>query len=332
MADEHDAREQPAPAPADRDAPGQAPPSPADRRAARSRRRAARRAQAGRLISAVGRLDDAAVEDAVLRLSRSRRLFAPLAFAVGAFAMLFEGLKLLLTNWRLTLVQLLPAMWIWAAMLDLKAHLLRGRSFQVLHGPVLIPIVLAIAAITAASFFLNAVFAFAVAEPGPPVIRPAFTRARAHRAAVLGSGTVVGVCLGLSTVVLARWELWWFAVSLSIVIAVMMICYVAVPARLIGVKTRHSRRDKLAATIVGGTIGAIVCTPPYLLGRAGLLMLGSRALLIPGIIVLTIGLTLEAAATSTVKAVKMSAKLISGPQPASSDQPPPRDTSSADGG
>jgi hypothetical protein len=36
--------------------------------------------------------------------------------------------KLLFTNWRLTLVQILPAMWIWAAMLDLKAHALHGKE------------------------------------------------------------------------------------------------------------------------------------------------------------------------------------------------------------
>ena len=65
-------------------------------------------------------------KEAVLRLSRSRRVFAPLAFAIGAFALLFGGLRLLVSNWRLTLVQLLPAMGIWLAMADLKAHALRG--------------------------------------------------------------------------------------------------------------------------------------------------------------------------------------------------------------
>ena len=69
----------------------------------------------------------------------------------------------------------------------------------------------------------------------------------------------------------------------SIVIAVMMVCYVAIPSRLIGMKATQSKRDKLAATAVGGVIGAVVCTPPYALGRVGLLMLGSRALLIPGL-------------------------------------------------
>jgi hypothetical protein len=48
--------------------------------------------------------DEALVEDAVLRLSRSRRWLAPLALAIGAFEMLFEGLKLVLLNWRLALI------------------------------------------------------------------------------------------------------------------------------------------------------------------------------------------------------------------------------------
>jgi hypothetical protein len=49
--------------------------------------------------------------------------------------MLFDGLRLLVSNWRLTLVHVLPAMWIWAAMLDLKLHLLHGTSFRVIRGP-----------------------------------------------------------------------------------------------------------------------------------------------------------------------------------------------------
>ena len=112
--------------------------------------------------------------------------------------------------------------------------------------------------------------------------------------------------------VFTRWGLWWFALSLSIIIAVMMICYVAVPARLIGMKTTYSKRDKLTASVVGGAIGAVVCTPPYVLGRIGLIMLGSHALFVPGVILMVIGLTLQAGATGAVKPIKMSAKLVSG--------------------
>jgi hypothetical protein len=283
-------------------------------------------ARVRQFIDAVRDSDRAVVEEAVVRLSRSRRWLAPLALAVGALTMLFDGVKLLFTNWRLSLVQILPAMWIWAAMLDLKAHVLRGKSFHVLTGPVVIPIVLAVAVITAASFFLNAVFAFAIANEGPPAIRPAFAQARSHLAVVLGWGAAVGICLGLATVVFVRWGLFWFGLSLSIVVAVMMVCYVAVPARLVGVKTTSSKRDKLTATAVGGAIGAVVCTPPYVLGRVGLLMLGSHTLFIAGCVVLAIGVTLQAGATGAVKAVKMSAKLVSGNRRVAGDDSPPEQT------
>jgi len=266
----------------------------------------------GELIRTIRDGDDAMVEAAVVQLSHARRILAPLALAVGALAMLFDGLRLLLSNWRLTLVQVLPAMWIWAAMLDLKLHVLHGVSFDAVRGPVLIPIALGVVAVTAASFFLNAVFAFSIARPGPPKIRPAFAKARSHAGVVLCWGAAVGLLLAFSTVVVVRWGLWWFALSLSIVLGVMMVSYVAVPARLIGIRTTRSRRDKFTAAAVGGALGAVVCTPPYLLGRVGILMLGSHALLIPGIILLCVAVTLQAGAEGAVKAIKVSAKLVTG--------------------
>jgi len=282
------------------------------------------RAQVEQFIKAVRESDRDTVDDMVLRLSRSRPWLAPLALAVGAFAMLFDGVKLLFTNWRLTLIQVLPAMWIWFAMYDLKQKVLRGGTFHhVLIGPaVVIPAVLGVAAITAAGFYLNAVFAFAIIQPGRPRIRPAFTQARSHLAIVLGSGMVVGILLGLSTVVVPRWGKFWFALSLSIVIGIMMVCYVAVPSRLIGMKSTRSRRDKLTASAVGGAIGAVVCTPPYALGRVGLLLLGSKTFFFLGVILFAVGLTLQAGATGAVKTIKMSAKLVGGRTMADTQGPP----------
>ena len=181
------------------------------------------------LVHVIRYSDDAEVEQAVLRLSQTRRWLAPLALIVGAFLMLFQGMKLLLTNWRLTLVQILPAMWLWLAMLDLKAHVLHGRQFHVLRGPVLIPAVLAVTALTAVGFYLNGVFAFAIARPGRPEIRPAFGLARQHLRIILSWGIGVGLALSWSTLIVTRWSPWRFAVAQSVVVGIMMLCYVAVP-------------------------------------------------------------------------------------------------------
>jgi hypothetical protein len=275
-------------------------------------RRASIYSQLQRMVVAIRNGDDALVESVILALSRRSRLLAPLTLVVGAFAMLFQGVKLLFTNWRLTLIQVLPAMLIWFAMLDLKLHLLRGRSLRVIEGPILVPIVLGIAAITAAAYFLNAVFAFSVADPHHLEIRPAFAQARRNRRTVLGWGFVIGLALGFATMVTARWGRFWFALILSIVVAVMMITYVAVPSRIIGLKSDRSRRDKLTATALGGAVGAVVCSPPYLLGRVGIILLGSRTFFVVGVVLLVIAVPLQTGAVTATKAVKFSAKLVTG--------------------
>ena len=283
------------------------------------RRGAAFWARVRSLVRAIEENDEAKVEEAVLRLSRSRRVFAPLAFTISAFVMLYDGLRLLVSNWRLTLVQILPAMWIWLAMFDLKAHALHGKSFNVLRGPVLIPIGLAIVTLTVTSYFLNAVFAFAISQPRSVEIRPAVSRARRHWVPIVVSGATTGTLLALSTTVVTRWGRPWFTLSLGIIVGVMMVSYVAVPARLIGGKRTQTRRDKLSTSVVGGALSATVCTPPYILGRLGILMLGSSLLFIPGIFVLALGVTLQAGATGAVRAIKMSATLMIAPRPG----PPP---------
>ncbi len=268
-------------------------------------------AQTRQLVHAIQN-DDEALLERLLSLSRSRRVLAPLAFTAGAFMMLFEGIRLLLANWRLLLIQTPPALWIWLAMLDLKLHVLHGRSLNVVRGPILIPIGLVIVALTAGAFFLNAVFAFAITGPRPPIISRAYETARAHLAPILAWGAAVGALLAIATTVSPRWGPPWFTLTLGIVVGVMMLCYVAVPSRIVGVKPVQSRRDKLTASIVGSVLGVAVCTPPYMLGRIGILMLGSRLLLIPGILLIVFGFTLQAGATGAVRAIKMSAALAAG--------------------
>ncbi len=271
-------------------------------------------ASIGRLTDAIRRGDDAAVEQAVLQLSKRRRWLAPLGMIVGAFLMLFQGVKLLYTNWRLTLVQIVPAMWIWIAMLDIKLHVLHGKQFHVIRGPVLIPCVLGVTALTAASFYLNGVFAFAISVPGRPEIRPAFGRANRHLKVIMAWGCTIGLALSFSALIATRWGHWPFVISQSIVVGIMMLCYLAVPARIVGVERKgQSRRDALAATAVGGAVGAVVCSPPYMLGRLGILMLGWPYVFWLGVILIVIGATLQTGATSAVKAVKFSAKLVGHP-------------------
>jgi hypothetical protein len=279
-----------------------------------------RRQQVGvlfrRLVRAIRTGDDDMVESAVLALSQRSRWLAPLALLVGGLLMLFQGVRTLFINWRLTVIQILPAMWIWVVMVDLKAHVLHGRGFHIFKNPIVLIVIIAlIAAITAASFYLNSVFAFAIARQGPPEIPPAFVLAKEHRRTIVIWGLSVGVLVGISAMYVDRWGQFWFAFSLGIMAGVLMFAYVAVPSRLLGLRKNQSRRDKLTATAVGGAIGAVICSPPYALGRVAILMLGSHTFRVLAVFLLIIAVILQTGATSAVKAVKMSAKIVAGSTP-----------------
>jgi hypothetical protein len=113
----------------------------------------------------------------------------------------------------------------------------------------------------------------------------------------MASGAVVGAMLAFSTIVVTRWGRPWFTISLGIVVGVMMVSYVAVPSRLIGTKPpKQSKRDKLSRAAVGGALSATL-------------------VLLLGIVVVSLGVTLQAGATGAVRAIKMSANLAARPPP-----------------
>jgi hypothetical protein len=265
-----------------------------------------------RILDGIRSGDEADIARAIEDLSRSHRLLAPLAYGVGGVAMLLGGVRVLFSNWRLTLIQVLPAIWIWLAMYDLRAHVFHGHEFRDLDGPVVVMLITGIAAITIGVFFLNAVFAFAITQPGAPRVRPAIAEARMRPLPIVITGGLLGIALGLSATLAPRAGSTWFAISLGAVVGLMMVAYVAIPSRLVGVQPTATRRDRLSASAVGALLGVALCTPPYALGRVGLLMIGSPILRIPGIVLFLVAATLQAGATSAVRAVKMGARLGGG--------------------
>ncbi len=279
------------------------------RKVARRSRRVALREGLRRFIAAIEQGDEQVVEAEVLRWSREGRHLAPLALCVGAFVMLFHGMRRLWMNWRLVLVEALPAMWAWAMMLDLKVHLLGGSAFRLWQGPLAIVLVTGTAVVTVAAFYLNTVFAFALLAPEGAVLRPAFSQANGHLRVLSGVGAAVGVALGVSAFVVPRWGRGWFTFALGIAVGAQMVASVLVPARLVRRPSpTRPRRDRLVAGVIASVLGAVVCMPSYALGRVGVWLLGSHGLLVLGIVLLVIGLGLHSGATGAVKAIKMSAK------------------------
>jgi hypothetical protein len=160
-------------------------------------------------------------------------------------------------------------------------------------------------------------------------VRAGFRGARKHLRVVVLWGTGVGLALAVATMLAPRWGLGWFALLLGITLAIMMVLYVAVPARVVGMRTGKPAKTKssgrvsqLAGVAVTGLFSSIVCTPPYAIARGGILLL-SGSLFPLGVALLVFGLMLEAGATGAVKAIKTSAKLLGGQPPATPGDPAP---------
>ena len=64
----------------------------------------------------------------------------------------------------------------------------------------------------------------------------------------------------------------------------------------------------------------MLTSPGFVCNRLGLLMAGTSVLRIPGIAVFSIGVALQAAATSGAKAVKLGTKFASGSDAVSADR------------
>src|SRR5215472_9749596 len=62
-----------------------------------------------RAVRAVADADPAQIEAATRQFGQSRRYLTPVAWAAGSIVLLVRGIKLLCLNWRLTLIELVPA-------------------------------------------------------------------------------------------------------------------------------------------------------------------------------------------------------------------------------
>jgi hypothetical protein len=266
------------------------------------------------LALAVANAEPADIEATARGLGGTRRYLAPIAWAAGALVLLVRGVKLLVLNWRLTLVELVPAAWLWIVMWELKDHALRDVPFR--HLTVQLLVAIGVLAITAsiASFWCNTVFALAITGPQPR-IAPAVRQTRPYRGTLVLAGVLLGALLTAAVVVIPRLGArWLFACAIGALYAIMLTSFVVVPARAIGLKRQKlPPRQAIGRIGVGSALSAIAMTPGFLLDRLGLVLLGLSGLHVLGFVLLSIGTALYAAGMSSVRAVKLTMKLETAP-------------------
>jgi hypothetical protein len=275
------------------------------------------------VVRSVVDLDPATLESATRELGTSRWWLAPVAWAAGTLVLLLRGVKLLVLNWRLSLVQLLPAVWIWLATWDLKSHLLHGREFHSLAWPLLVVLGVGVVVLTVAAYACNTIFALAIDGPPPPLVGPAARRAWAYRRTVLAWGLPVGMLLVVAAgVIPLTGRLWLFSLVLSATIALMLVTFVAMPARILGVaKLKATPTERIGGALAGGAVSAVAMGPGFVLDRLGLILLSVSGAQVLGFALLSLGATLYAAGMTSVKAVKLSMRLTSPEQGTASDRP-----------
>jgi hypothetical protein len=268
-----------------------------------------------RLLSAARAVADAdpiAVETTARDLGESRRYLAPVAWGAGAIVLLIRGIKLLALNWRLSLIELVPAAWVWVVMWDLRQHNLRSDAFrQITVGGLIVLFLLSIVA-SVAAFWCNTVFAFSITHARPR-IGAAARQAKQHLQRIIRAGVIMGIVLATAAVAVPRIDsALLYLIAIIAVYALMLISFVAIPARILGAKKRRLKpTETVGRWTVGGALSAVAMTPGFLLDRAGLILLGIPHLHALGFVLLSIGTALYAAGLSSVKAVKLSMKLDS---------------------
>lgn len=259
---------------------------------------------------AVADADPEQIEETARRLGESRRYLAPIAWAAGALVLLVRGVKLLFLNWRLSVVEFVPAIWVWIVMWDLRRYALRSDVFREITPGNVVGLVLLAVVASIAAFWCNTVFGFAVSQERPRVL-PAARQARPHLGRIVVAGLVLGLILALGALLIPRIDsLVFYLCAMGVVYTAMLIGFVAVPARILGAKKQRRRpKEAIGSWTVGSALSAVAMAPGFLLDRLGLILMGIPGLWIPGFILLSIGTGLFAAGMSSVKAVKLSMKL-----------------------
>ena len=258
--------------------------------------------------------DPARVEAALRALGGRRRWLTPLAYAAGTVAVVFDGVLLLLRNWRLTLLQVVPATWIWGMTWNLKNHSLSNPSISAT-----IAILLAVCVLLGAqvAYWCNATFAYTMTQGATTDIRAAFREARPHWRLVGGLALLTGALQAGIWVAVPHLHPTWLWIALLVMFVVQVYLFIAVPCWLLGVRKTGTRSERTTQSLTTGVLGGVASTPGFLLNRIGLLLMGTGSLFIVGVAIVSIGAVLHVTASSSVRVVKMSLRLktASTPQP-----------------
>ena len=261
-------------------------------------------------VTAVADADPEQIEATARRLGSSRRYLAPVAWVAGMLVLVVRGIRLLLTNWRLLALELVPATWVWLTLWDLRREGLRAPPLQnVTVGDVVLTVSVA-SVFSIAALWCNCVFGFAVSQP-PTRVRPAIRQTWPHRWRLVVAGVVVGAGISFCFAAIPRIDAFWvYLGAVWAMYGIMLSSLVVMPAWVIGIQRRRfGPVETVQRWVTGWALAAVAITPGFLVARFGDLLISVSRLEVLGYVVLTVGAVLYVAGLSSLKAVTLSMKL-----------------------
>lgn len=239
----------------------------------------------------------------IAALGERHVLLRPFVLVADVMVLMVEGMLLLARNWRLVLLELVPAVWLATVLWDWRSHVLHGQSLVVVHGWAALGAAVLVTGATLVSYWCNVAFAFA-ATLQPPDVRTAARRATGSWRPIVFAAAVVsalhvwvsvrGVRLGPET----------FSIGITIVVAVQMVMYTALPAHVLGLRReRLTMRDRVGKSVLAGAVGLIAAAPGFALSRAGQLLIATSSFKILGAVVLAVAVLVQVAGVSGTRAV-----------------------------
>src|SRR3954447_1370953 len=240
------------------------------------------RALVVRLVDAVKAVADAdpeQIEATARRLGASRRYLTPVAWVAGMLVLVVRGIKLLFTNWRLLLIELVPATWVWVTLWDLRREGLRAPPLRnVTVSDVLIAVAIS-SVLSIAALWCNCVFAFAISQRQAR-LRPAIRRTWPHRWRLLVAGIAVGAGVAACFALIPGIDnVWFYLGAVWGMYGIMLSSLVVMPAWVIGVQRRRfGPIETVQRWVTGWALAAVAMAPGFLVARFGGLLLDARRL------------------------------------------------------
>jgi hypothetical protein len=259
----------------------------------------------------------------VRRFVAGRRWLLPVLVIGQTIDALVAGGLLLLRNWRLMLVELVPAMWLGALTWDWRTRATGRLPLAEVYGLAAVGVALFVIAATYAAYWCNAVFAFTAVQTPPTNLRRAVQSATSRCRVIATWALLAGLAHAVVAVFVTRTTVLAYSIALGAVVLVQMYGLVALPVALVTPKATRERRtlrERILALALTGAVSGVASTPGFVLNRVGLLLFAVGAPWL-GVLVLVPAVIVQAAGAASARAVQLAAR-VSG---TSGEDPPPTD-------